>query len=141
MKVGKVKAFKTKNGCGFIIDAAGGKDVFVHVSSILENAGDPSDILVPGEEVEYEVFDSRRGPAARNVRRLHPQVLIEFTGRVKKYLSNEGYGFIGSEEQDVFFHCTDLLSPSVAVGEEVTYLKAIVQGKPRAVRVRSKVNV
>lgn len=131
--LGKVKSFKSKNGSGFIEGA--GRDVFVHVSNILENTGEPSDLLVVGEEVEYDLLDSRRGPAALNVRRLAPAVLSEFTGRVKKYLSNEGYGFIGTEGGEVYFHCTDLLSPTVQVGDVVTYLLTSVRGKPRAIRI------
>lgn len=131
---GTVKSFKTRNGSGFIL-VPGSRDVFVHVSNILDNVGDPSDLLVVGEEVEFDLVEGRRGPAAHNVRRLAPETLSEFTGRIKKYLSNEGYGFIGTESGEVYFHCTDLLSPTVRVGEEVSYLRATSQGKHRAIRI------
>ena len=134
--IGKVKTFKTKNGSGFIYGEEG--DVFVHVSNILENVGTPSDLLVPDEEVEYELFTSRRGMAASKVRRLNPPALVEFTGLVKKFVSNLGYGFIGSKDGDVYFHITDLLHPTVNVDDEVTYYKATIRGKHRALRVTRK---
>jgi len=64
---GTVKWFDSKKGFGFIVSGAGGKDVFVHYSSI-EGNGFRS--LKHGEEVEFELVDSDRGPQARNV---HPR--------------------------------------------------------------------
>lgn len=139
--LGTVKSFKTKNGCGFIRGEDLEDDVFVHVSNIVDNEGVPADILVPGETVEYDLYDGRRGRAACNVRRVSPPILLQFTGKVKKYLSKEGYGFIEHEGGDVFFHCADLLAPTVAPGDSVTYLKADVHGKSRALRVERKSNV
>ncbi len=132
---GVVKIFKTRNGCGFIRCSELNEDVFVHVTNIIKNDGDPSDILVPGEEVEYEVYEGRKGKAAANVIRTAPPVLMELVGKVKKYLSREGYGFITTEEGDVYFHSSDLLSPLVSSGDSVTYLRAQVDGKYRALRV------
>ena len=66
MPTGNVKWFDTKKGYGFII-GDGGKDVFVHYSSIV---GDGFRSLKDGELVDYELVQSDKGLQARNVRRL-----------------------------------------------------------------------
>ena len=66
MPTGNVKWFDTKKGYGFII-GDGGKDVFVHYSSIV---GDGFRSLKDGEPVDYELVQSDKGLQARNVRRL-----------------------------------------------------------------------
>ena len=65
---GKVKWFDSKKGFGFI-DVDGQQDVFVHYSSI---DGNGFKDLTEGEDVEFEVVDGPKGPAAREVRRLNP---------------------------------------------------------------------
>jgi CspA family cold shock protein len=67
MPNGTVKWFDAKKGFGFIQDTEGGKDIFVHYSSI---TGDGFRTLKDGESVEYEVTQGEKGPQARNVRRL-----------------------------------------------------------------------
>ena len=64
VKEGTVKWFNDKKGFGFIEPADGGKDLFVHMSSILM---DGFKTLKDGQSVDYEVADSDRGPAAKNV--------------------------------------------------------------------------
>jgi len=66
MPNGVVKWFDAKKGFGFIQGPEGGKDIFVHYSSI---TGDGFRTLKDGEMVEYEVSDGEKGPQARNVRR------------------------------------------------------------------------
>jgi len=66
---GKVKWFDAQKGYGFI-EREGLKDVFVHFS-VIQEQGYKS--LADGEEVEYELAETERGPQARNVRRLHAQ--------------------------------------------------------------------
>lgn len=63
-KNGQVKWFNESKGFGFIEQADGGKDVFVHFSAI---ATDGFKTLAEGQRVEYTIQDSSRGPAAANV--------------------------------------------------------------------------
>jgi CspA family cold shock protein len=60
---GQVKWFNATKGYGFISRAEGG-DVFVHYSAI---QGSGYRTLEDGEEVEFEVEQTPRGPQAVNV--------------------------------------------------------------------------
>ncbi len=60
---GKVKWFNDKKGFGFIAQE-GGRDVFVHFSNI---KGDGYKSLAEGQEVEFEIRDTEKGPQAINV--------------------------------------------------------------------------
>jgi cold shock protein len=64
MASGTVKWFNDSKGYGFISQADGGDDVFVHFSAI---AGDGFKSLTEGAKVEYEVEEGPKGPQARNV--------------------------------------------------------------------------
>ena len=61
---GKVKWFNNTKGYGFIAGEKG-KDVFVHYSEI---AGSGYRSLNEGEAVEFDVVQTDKGLAARNVR-------------------------------------------------------------------------
>jgi cold shock protein len=64
MATGIVKWFNDQKGYGFITPDEGGKDVFVHHSSI---AGDGFKSLAEGAKVEFEVAEGQKGPEAKNV--------------------------------------------------------------------------
>jgi CspA family cold shock protein len=66
---GTVKWFNPEKGFGFITRENGEKDVFVHHSAI---QGGGFKTLVDGEEVEFDVVQGQKGPAAENVVRLNP---------------------------------------------------------------------
>lgn len=66
-ETGKVVRWMDDKGFGFIQPDAGGKDVFVHHSSI-EGAGFKS--LAEGERVEYERVEDPKGPRAEHVQRV-----------------------------------------------------------------------
>jgi CspA family cold shock protein len=64
MARGTVKWFNDQKGFGFITPAEGGSDVFVHYSAV---TGSGFRSLTEGQEVEFEIEQSPKGPAARNV--------------------------------------------------------------------------
>lgn len=66
MANGVVKWFSNKKGFGFI-EQEDGSDIFVHYSSINM---DGFKTLVEGERVTFEVEESDRGPAAKNVQKV-----------------------------------------------------------------------
>lgn len=64
-KTGQVKWFNESKGFGFITPADGSKDVFVHFSAVMS---DGFKTLAEGQNVEFSIQDSVRGPAAADVR-------------------------------------------------------------------------
>ncbi len=67
MSVGTVKWFSEQKGYGFITPEDGGKDLFVHYSSI---QGEGFKTLEEGQRVEYEQGEGKKGPEASAVRPL-----------------------------------------------------------------------
>ena len=63
--IGTVKWFNAAKGYGFI-SHEGGKDLFVHFSEI-QDAGNGYRNLNEGDQVEFTVGESRKGPQATNV--------------------------------------------------------------------------
>ena len=63
-KQGIVKWFNNAKGYGFITPSEGGKDLFVHMSSIIMEG---YKTLSENQEVDYELGESDRGPVAKNV--------------------------------------------------------------------------
>jgi CspA family cold shock protein len=64
MATGTVKWFNDAKGYGFITPDEGGKDLFVHHSSI---QGDGFKTLAEGAKVEFEARQGQKGPEAANV--------------------------------------------------------------------------
>ncbi len=62
-ETGTVKWFNDAKGFGFIERGDGG-DVFVHFSAI---QGEGFKTLTEGQQVEFDVVDGQKGPAAENV--------------------------------------------------------------------------
>jgi CspA family cold shock protein len=64
---GTVKWFNDSKGFGFIPPDGGDKDCFVHHSAI---QGEGFRSLNEGDQVEFDVVDGQKGPAAENVVKL-----------------------------------------------------------------------
>ena len=65
---GKVKWFNAEKGYGFI-SLENQRDVFVHYSAIQETG---YRLLKEGEDVDFEMVESERGPQAANVTKQDP---------------------------------------------------------------------
>ncbi|MES2428086.1 MAG: cold-shock protein [Bacteroidota bacterium] len=61
MATGTVKFFNESKGFGFITPDQGGKEVFAHVTGLIDE-------IREGDSVSYEVEDGKKGPSAVNVK-------------------------------------------------------------------------
>ena len=61
---GKIKWYNSRKGYGFI-EGEDKKDTFVHRDSIPDGTS-----LNEGDQVEYEIEDSDKGPKATNIKKL-----------------------------------------------------------------------
>jgi CspA family cold shock protein len=67
MAKGKVKWFNDQKGFGFITPDDGSADLFAHFQEI-QSEGFKS--LAEGQEVEFEVTSSEKGPKATKIRKI-----------------------------------------------------------------------
>lgn len=63
MALGRVKWFNETKGFGMIERTEGG-DIFVHWSAI---SSEGFKTLAPGQEVEFDIYEGKKGPEAHNV--------------------------------------------------------------------------
>jgi len=61
MATGTVKFFNESKGFGFIVPSNGGKEVFVHVTGLIDN-------IRENDSVNYDVEEGKKGPSAVNVK-------------------------------------------------------------------------
>lgn len=61
MKEGTVKFFNETKGFGFIEPADQSKDIFVHISGLIDE-------IQENDKVEFEVTEGKKGPNAINVK-------------------------------------------------------------------------
>ncbi len=62
MQEGTIKFFNESKGFGFISQANGNDDIFVHVSGLLEN-------VLENDEVVFEIEQGKKGLMAVNVKK------------------------------------------------------------------------
>jgi cold shock protein len=63
METGTVKFFNAAKGFGFIVVSSSGRDIFVHVSGLIDE-------IREGDAVQFEIQDGKKGPNAINVHRV-----------------------------------------------------------------------
>ena len=61
MNSGEVKFFNESKGFGFIIDDETQKEIFVHVSGLIDQ-------IAQGDKVTFDVTEGRKGPNAVEVK-------------------------------------------------------------------------
>jgi cold shock protein len=67
MAEGKVKWFSDRKGYGFITtDEDDSKDIFVHTTALIDGLV----TLSEGDEVEFELIESEKGPKAEKVKKI-----------------------------------------------------------------------
>ena len=67
MAEGKVKWFSDRKGYGFItMDEGDSKDIFVHTTALIDGLV----TLSEGDEVEFELIESDKGPKAEKVKKI-----------------------------------------------------------------------
>ena len=103
MFTGTIKAFNPHKGWGFV--DCHGQDMFLHKKNLKGFC--PS----KGNQVQFTVGQTEKGPVAENVKVVSPPEETSFYGSIKSYNHYTGYGFISSEafpNQDVFVLWWDL---------------------------------
>lgn len=158
---GKVKFFNAQKGFGFIVQDAGGEDVFVHISQV-ERAGlkglaegqglrfslvdrggkvSASDIQIEGDLIEVAEpapREDRGGPPTREL------TGEKASGTVKFFNSMKGFGFIQRDDgqPDAFVHISAVERAGMSGLEEGDKLEFELEvdrrGKTAAVNLVSK---
>ena len=115
---GTVKFFNAQKGFGFIQQATGGEDVFVHISAV-ERAG--LEGLAEGQELEFNLVDRGGKVSAQDLQVVGDVIAVESrapatpqreltgekaSGTVKFFNSMKGFGFITRDDgqPDAFVH-------------------------------------
>ncbi|CAF1178696.1 unnamed protein product [Adineta steineri] len=103
--LGIVKRFSKDKGFGFITRKNDGTDFFVHFQSIV---GTGFKTLEEGQEVEFKGSEGLKGREARDkqVKDSKPVTKDRYTGTIRKFVKNRGFGFITrkSDGADFFVH-------------------------------------
>jgi cold shock CspA family protein len=135
---GTLKAMNTEKGWGHIDCSAMkklyGKDMFV-MKTNLEGRD-----LSEGQQVSFRVQQGPKGPHAVDLTPISDSETLgqTFTGSVKNFNEQKGWGFIQCEQtmelfkQDIFLHKNDLNNISPTIGEKVHFSVDLGGGRPTA---------
>lgn len=146
---GSIKSFDEEKGWGFVTGEAilklYGKDVFISKAALHGQA------VSQGDQVMFTVEMGMKGPMAGSVTVLPGGTLVVegtpgnvFTGTIKSFNVEKGWGFITSEEttnlfgKDLFLHKRELgsLDPPPNAGDQVQFsVQLSDKGRPEAARV------
>ena len=158
---GVVKWFNPDKGFGFVELSDGSGDAFLH-GSVLAQSG--INTAQPGETLEVRVGPGHKGPHVTEVLSVDASTVaqaapkrsrfrsatsdapssktaVEETGRVKRFYSERGYGFIARDSgaEDVFVHVSALeRSGLTGVSQGDRVLVSVAEGRkgPEAATVR-----
>eukprot|EP00930_Biecheleria_cincta_P062903 TRINITY_DN48344_c0_g1_i1.p1 TRINITY_DN48344_c0_g1~~TRINITY_DN48344_c0_g1_i1.p1 ORF type:complete len:391 (+),score=61.58 TRINITY_DN48344_c0_g1_i1:63-1175(+) len=147
---GVVKSYNGMKGWGMIecgkTHAMYGKDMFFLRTSLLGAAEGAN----PGEQVQFTVQMGQKGPEARDIKILGSSSYTSyapvvggsggsFTGIVKSFNVEKGWGFIACDEtmqiygKDMFLHKNALGDYVPSVGEQIQFTATVGQnGQPQA---------
>ena len=156
-----VKWFNPEKGFGFVELSDGSGDGFLH-ASVLVRSG--INTVQPGETLEVRVGPGHKGPHVTEVLSVDASTVaqaapkrsrfrsatsdapssktaVEETGRVKRFYSERGYGFIARDSgaEDVFVHVSALEESGLtALSEGQPIVIDVIEGRkgPEAARVR-----
>jgi cold shock CspA family protein len=123
---GVVNWFSPQKGYGFITTDDG--DIFVHHSGI---RGEGFRVLEEGQQVEFSIEEGPKGPEAIDVMVLGGEASIStpgasiafddsrrYTGSVNWFNPQKGYGFITTDDGDIFVHYSGIRGEGFRVLEE-----------------------
>eukprot|EP00930_Biecheleria_cincta_P026959 TRINITY_DN18942_c0_g1_i1.p1 TRINITY_DN18942_c0_g1~~TRINITY_DN18942_c0_g1_i1.p1 ORF type:complete len:1138 (+),score=223.52 TRINITY_DN18942_c0_g1_i1:3-3416(+) len=142
--VGHVKSYTANKGIGFLSCAETFRrfrsDLFFHRNQLKDEHLE----LVKGSLIRFTVgFDRNGRPEAHNMQKC---VLAMFKGVVKRFLQEQGYGFIGCEDEDfklknpglsdIFFHKSHIEGEKLKAGDLVTFaMDPCSASRPKALNV------
>lgn len=136
MPQGTVRWFDPERGFGFLALGDDAEDLFVHASEIVSDDGIRQ--LREGQEVEFEVAETDRGPQARRVRVTSDHAAdapLGVLGTVAWYEPGKGYGFIAPDggRPQIFVHSSAIVGGGVlSDGQRVAFLVVDGEKGPQA---------
>merc|ERR1712048_1103667 len=139
---GKIKSFNPEKGWGFIISDKVGKITGKREIFFMRSEVPKGENLNEGDTVNFHLRQGLKGFEAASLVLL-PSVAVnvdrQFTGTVKSYNEQKGWGFIDCSEaksiykKDIFFHKREVEGVEFSVGDAVEFtIQLSSEGRPEA---------